>query len=247
MDSPVSTADSARMREFWDSRARENAMWFIHSQLDYNATDAEEFWRSGEDNLERTLGPFGITWRGDERVLEIGCGMGRITKAIAARAGSVVGVDISPEMIERGRAALADVPNVTLQVGSGTDLAEFDSNSVDACYSFIVFQHIPDAAITCGYVREIGRVLEPGGWTVFQVSERPEIHRRGYWLTRVPLRQRLRRMLGRAPRGTMDASWLGSSVPRADLLAALHAGGMELVASIGDGTQFCLVHARKKG
>ncbi len=241
------SGEQARMRDFWDARARENALWYIHSQLDYNAPDSDEFWRSGEDNLERTLAPFGIVLRGDERVLEIGCGMGRITRALAARARDVVGVDVSPEMIERGRTALAELANVTLQVGSGTDLAGIDRNSCDACYSFIVFQHIPDPAITCGYIREIGRVLRPGGWTVFQVSDRPEIHRRAYWRLRVPLRERLRRLAGRAPRGCTDAPWLGSAVPREDLLAALAAGGMRLESTVGDGTQFCLVHARKEG
>jgi SAM-dependent methyltransferase len=236
----------SEMREFWDARARENALWYIHSQLDYNEPDSAEFWRSGEDNLDRTLGPFGIALRGDERVLEIGCGMGRITRALAGRAASVVGVDVSPEMVERGSAALRDVPNLSLEVGNGTDLAGFDSNSFDACYSFIVFQHIPDPAITCGYIREIGRILRPGGWTVFQVSDRPEIHRRSYWRLRIPLRERLRRLRGRAPRGCMDAPWLGSAVPRADLLAALADGGMRLESTVGDGTQFCLVFARKE-
>lgn len=238
---------SEEMRSFWDARAAENAMWYIHSQLDFSHPDVHEFWRSGEHNLDATLQPFGLRFRGDERVLEIGCGIGRMTRALAARAAEVVGVDVSEEMVRRGREALADVANVRLQVGTGTDLAGLDDAAFDVCYSFIVFQHIPEPAITCSYVAEIGRVLRPGGWTLFQVSDRPEMHRSRFWLTRTPLRERLRRLRGRGPQGCTDAAWLGSAVPRTDLCAALARGGLVLDRTTGDGTQFCLVLARKPG
>ena len=48
--------------------------------------------------------------------------------------------------------------------------------SVDGCFSHVVFQHIPDPPITLNYVREMGRVLRPGGWALFQVSNDPTIH-----------------------------------------------------------------------
>ena len=233
----------AAMRSFWDDKARENAMYFIHSDLDYQHPDAAAFWASGEDNLDRTLRPFGVGIGPSDDVVEIGCGIGRITRPIAARARHVVGVDISAEMIERGREALADVDNVELVVGTGGDLAGLADQSADAVYSFIVFQHIPDPAVTCAYIRDIGRVLRPGGWTVFQVSDQPEIHHRH------PddrgLRAALARTRGRRPKGRDAPAWLGSAVPRADLLAALGAGGLVLEDTVGDGTQYCMVHATK--
>ena len=232
-----------RMRRYWDERARENAMYYIHSELDFDHTDETEFWASGAENLERTLSPFGRAIGPDDRVLEIGCGIGRMTRAIAARAGSVVGLDVSAEMVARGRRNLAGLGNVELLVGSGRDLGVVADASVDVVYSFIVFQHIPDPEVTCGYVREIGRVLRPGGWTVFQVSQRPEIHRRESWKADDGPRARLRRWTGRAPR-TLEPEWLGSAVDPADLRRALADGGLLLEASVGEGTQFCLVHAR---
>lgn len=238
---------SEEMRSFWDARAAENAMWYIHSQLDFAHPDAQEFWRSGEHNLDATLQPFGLAFRGDERVLEIGCGIGRMTRALAARAAEVVGVDVSEEMVRRGREALADCPNVRLELGTGRDLAGLADASFDVCYSFIVFQHIPDPAITCDYITEIGRVLRPGGWTLFQVSDRPEMHSQRFWRSRTPLLRRLRRPRGGGPQGCLDASWLGSAVRRADLLAALARGGLVLDRTTGDGTQFCFVLARKPG
>src|SRR6266571_2356757 len=246
MDSERHSAESAaattHMRRFWDAKARENPMWFIHSNLSYSHPDDTEFWRSGEDNLDATLAPFGVAFSGTEDVLEVGCGIGRITRALGRRAASVTGVDVSAEMVEQGRAALADTANIDLIVGNGVDLTQFGPESFDAVYSFIVFQHIPDPRVTCHYVREIGRVLRPGGWTVFQVSEKPEIHRSETWDSLETVSLRIKRRLRRAPRGLGDPAWLGSAVPRPDLLRALDDGGLVLEHAVGDGTQFCLVH-----
>ncbi|MBV9254189.1 MAG: methyltransferase domain-containing protein [Actinobacteria bacterium] len=240
-------ATGEAMGAYWDSKARENAMFFIHSCLDFNHPDEAEFWESGAEALDLSLAPFGVRISPDDRVLEIGCGIGRITKAIAARARSVVGLDVSPEMVARAERALGGVANARFVVGSGTDLAALDDDAFDACYSFIVFQHIPDPAITCRYVTDMGRVLRPGGWAVFQVSERPEQHQAAWYGEEARLPTRVRRALGRAPRGCLEPQWLGSAVRRADLVDAIEQGGLELVATSGDGTQFCMVHVRRPG
>jgi SAM-dependent methyltransferase/glycosyltransferase involved in cell wall biosynthesis len=242
----VEDASTEAMRAYWDRKADENAMWFIHSQLDYQNPDATEFWRSGADNLDRTLEPFDVAFTGSERVLEIGCGIGRITRALAARAGDVVGVDVADGMIAQAREQLADVANAQFVVGNGRDLSQFADASFDVVYSFIVFQHIPDPEVTYSYMREIGRVLRPGGWTVFQVSEKPEIHTAAGHPGDRALKVRLRRLLGRAPTGTYAPQWLGSSVDRPRLVEALAAGGLAIERTVGDGSQFCLVHARRR-
>ena len=231
------------MRGFWNARARENAMWFIHSVLDFEHTDETEFWASGEDNLDRTLAVFGLTIEANDDVVEIGCGIGRITRAIARRARHVTGVDVSDEMVERGRRALADLDNVELLVGNGRDLHGIADASADVVYSFIVFQHIPDPSVTCGYVAEIGRVLRRGGWALFQISDLPTIHDRHAHPDDGRVTNKVKRLLGRAPRGVDRPQWLGSAVPRADLLRALADGGLELAGVEGEGTQFCFVHA----
>jgi SAM-dependent methyltransferase len=233
------------MRAVWDAKARENAMFFIHSTLDYAHTDEEEFWASGPENLDRTLAPFDRAILATDRVIEIGCGIGRMTKAIAGRAAHVLGVDVSAEMVDRARQALADVPNVDFMVGNGVDLSGVEDASTDVAYSFIVFQHIPDPRVTCRYIEDIGRVLRPGGWAVFQVSEQPEIHQRESWESAESFSDRVNKLLGRQPRGCLEAQWLGSAVRREDLLAALARGGLVLDATFGDGTQYCMVSAHR--
>ncbi|HAM00782.1 MAG TPA: hypothetical protein DCQ30_00915 [Acidimicrobiaceae bacterium] len=237
--------DLARMRRYWDKKARENAMYYIQSELDYAHVDRNEFWASGDDSLARTLSPFDLSVQPTDEVVDIGCGIGRTTRALATKARHVIGVDVSLEMVERGRKELADLGNVELLLGNGRDLSGIGDASVDVVYSFIVFQHIPDPAITCEYIQEIGRVLRPGGWTVFQVSELPEIHHREMWRGSESVRTRAMRLLGRAPRGTLAPEWLGSALSHDQLVGALDDAGLVLAASVGEGSQFCLVHARR--
>src|SRR5436853_527398 len=88
--------------------------------------------------------------------------------------------------------------------GDGTSLAPVADGAASACFSFVVFQHLPDAAITLGYVREMGRVLRPGGWSAFQISNDPSVHkRRG-----VDVKRALKSLVGRAPKGQSHPAWL---------------------------------------
>ena len=238
-------ASSDAMRDFWDKRARENALWYICSNLDYAQPDSERFWASGEEDLDRILPQFEIHLDGSQQVVEIGCGTGRLTRALARRTRMVVGIDVSAEMVERARKALAAVPNAEVVLGNGRDLSDFKDASFDFGFSFIVFQHIPDPAITATYIAEIGRVLRQGGSTVFQISQRTEYHERAFWQTRHGLWDRFKWLVHVGPRGCLSAPWLGSSLTTAELEAALSKGGLRLEKLVDAGTQFCLVHASK--
>ena len=176
--------------------AREDAYYFVDDRLDYRHPDIERFWAEGEVDLDRVLESVGARIEPSDAVVEIGCGLGRLTRAIAARARSVTGIDVSEEMLTRARQLNAGVENVAWVHGNGTDLAGIDDASADACVSHVVFQHIPDPNVTLGYVREIGRVLRPGGWAAFQISNDASVHRR-----RRGVGARLRSIVGRAPRG----------------------------------------------
>jgi trans-aconitate 2-methyltransferase len=101
--------------------------------------------------------------RGDETVLDAGCGSGRVTALLVERLprGHVTGVDSSPEMADYARAALGD--RATILAGDLTEL-ELDS-PVDAVFSNAVFHWIPD------HDRLFARLfaaLKPGGRLVAQ-------------------------------------------------------------------------------
>ena len=176
--------------------------------------------------------------------MEIGCGIGRLTRVVARRAATVRALDVSPRMLELARKHGAELENVEWLLGDGTSLDGIADASADAVVSHVVFQHIPDPAVTLGYVREIGRVLRPEGWAAFQVSNDPAIHRRR--TGREGLRIRLAALLGRGPRGQADPAWLGSAVDLDKLRLAAADGGMEVERTSGEGTQLCFVLTRRR-
>jgi ubiquinone/menaquinone biosynthesis C-methylase UbiE len=179
-----------------------------------------------------------------DTVLDIGCGVGRLTRVIAARARRAYGIDVSEEMIARASRHHAELENVEWFVGDGVTLQPIADGSVDACVSHVVFQHIPDPQVTLGYVREMGRVLRPGGWAAFQLSNDSSVHR-----PRNGPRALLRKVaswIGRRPRGQDDPAWLGSAVDLDALRSVAESSGLELERVVGEGTQFCGVRLRRR-
>ncbi len=165
-----------RMRREWDERARLNAKFYVATGKE-EWTD-EEFFRSGESHVREQIlnDMINICQEkdpADMRVLEIGCGVGRVTRALARIFGRVEGVDVSGEMIARAREALADCPNVQVQQNNGVDLAMLGDAAFDFAFSCIVFQHIPSRVVIESYVREVARVLKPGRLFKFQVQGVP--------------------------------------------------------------------------
>src|SRR2546423_5314593 len=103
-----------KMRHDWDERAKENARYYVATGKS-EWTD-EEFFRSGEQTVsEEILTDMINICQGKDpkqmRVLEIGCGAGRITRALAGLFGEVHAVDVSGEMVGKARTALAERPN----------------------------------------------------------------------------------------------------------------------------------------
>jgi SAM-dependent methyltransferase len=144
-------------------------------------------------------------------------------------------------MLRQGRELNEHLDTVEWVHGDGTTLQPVPDGAASVCFSFVVYQHVPDPAITLGYVRDMGRVLRPGGWSAFQISNDPSVHR-----PRKPsLGTRLKSALRRGPRGQSHPAWLGSAVDLADLERTASQAGLAVERVEGAGTQFCLVLLRK--
>jgi SAM-dependent methyltransferase len=232
---------SGNAKSFWDARAREDAFYFVDNRLEYGSADEQEFWAGGERDLDTMLGALDVALEPSDEAVEIGCGVGRLTRVIAARAARVTALDVSPEMIALARRHNGHLENVTWVEGDGTSLAGIADASATACVSHVVFQHIPDPRVTYGYVREMGRVLRPGGWSAFQVSNDPAVHRQA-----PPLVRSVKALVGRSPRGTRHRNWRGSAVDLGELRSAAADGGLDLERVWGEGSQFCLVLLRRR-
>jgi SAM-dependent methyltransferase len=236
------SSPSERMRRFWDERAREDAFYFVDNRIRYKDPDAAElFWELGRRDLDELLGSLDVELCADAVVVEIGCGVGRLTRVIAARAAHVKALDVSDQMLAIARRENDALENVDWILGDGVSLAGVADSSADTVVSHVVFQHIPEPAITLGYVREIGRVLRPGGIAAVQMSNNPDVH---HW--EFTWRDRVRQRLGRAPRGQGDAAWIGSAVDLADLRAAAADAGLEIEKLVNEGTQYMLVRMRRR-
>ena len=207
------------MRRDWDRRAKRDALHFVNnSQSDW---DEDAFFATGQQNLrEQVLNDMQNICRGRDpetmKVLEIGCGVGRMTRALASVFGEVHGVDISDEMIRKARDYLHDVPNAHVYRNSGTDLRVLGSREFDFAYSFIVFQHIPSLAVIDRYVGEVARLLRRGSLFKFQVQ--------GYQ--------------GAGAGRLGHDTWLGASVSEEEAAAMARRHGFVLEESAGAGTQY---------
>ena len=173
MAQPDLTAQLEKMQRDWDERARQNARFFVNTERQ-DWTDAE-FFQSGERTVaEEILTDMINICQGKNpkqmTVLEIGCGAGRVTRALAQVFGQVYGIDISGEMVRQAKAALADVRNVHLFQNNGQDLSVLGKVRFDFAFSSIVFQHIPSRDIIETYVRDVYRMLRRGRLFKFQVQ-----------------------------------------------------------------------------
>src|SRR5215469_12573811 len=138
---PPSPSVLERMRREWDERARENARHFVATaRTDW--TDADYF-ESGRENVRREiLTDMGNICLGKDpkqmTVIEIGCGSGRITRALAEVFGQVYAVDISAEMIRKARETLRGFPNAHVFQNNGSDLGVLGDIQADFAFSYIV-------------------------------------------------------------------------------------------------------------
>lgn len=163
-----------KMQADWDARAKENARFYVATGKE-QWTD-EEFFASGERTVaEEILTDMTNICQGrnpkEMRVLEIGCGAGRVTRALAGLFGEVHAVDVSGEMVAQARLALRDRPNAYIYRNNGMDLTVVpDTAPFDFAFSGIVFQHIPSREVIENYIREVHRLLRPGALFKFQVQ-----------------------------------------------------------------------------
>jgi len=205
-----------RMRDDWDSRALSTPRYFIASGDQANTE--ESFFLSGESNIrDHIQSDLENICQGRDagsmRIVEIGCGAGRLTKALAAIFGEVHAIDVSPEMIRLAGERVGALPTVRLYVNNGSDLSALPSSSFHFAFSFLVFQHIPEQTIIERYFREVHRVLVPGALFKFQVN-------------------------GEAVPGAAPGTWFGVSFSESELRALALRYGFEARYLEGVETQY---------
>jgi SAM-dependent methyltransferase len=126
----------------------------------------DSFARSPAMSAAETLGSVTAMVPTDDeaRWLETACGPAIVGRAIAARVGSVHGIDLTPAMVEKAgaEAAAAGVGNIDFSLGDATGL-KFEEASFDGAVNRFSLHHIP---VPRRVLEEMARVVRPGGWVV---------------------------------------------------------------------------------
>ena len=160
-----------KQKETWNELAVKDAKYYIYSEK--GVTDCS-FRISGEkdyqkhiynDSIIRSFVPdFSIC-----NILEIGCGIGRMTELLASDFKSVFAIDVSGKMIERAKTRMQRFNNVNLFETDGNSFAVIDSGSIDLAFSYLVFQHISVRESIENNFREVNRSLKNGGLFKVQI------------------------------------------------------------------------------
>ena len=158
------------MKTDWDVRAEENAHKAIACD---DAQNEVAFRESGERDVKLVLEGVSDILEGRQSVLEIGCGTGRLLEQLTRYFEQVFGVDVSGEMVRRGRERLAHLSQVHFVEIDGLGKLPFDDASFDFCFSYITFHHIPMKSVVRSYINESHRVLKAGGLARWHFFGRP--------------------------------------------------------------------------
>jgi SAM-dependent methyltransferase len=193
-------------KSFWNKAAEENPYWYVSSYGPYVADrDLADFWDSGRviwNDIKRVIG---YTPKPDHAVVEIGCGVGRLTRVIAPEVGCVIALDVSEKML--AIAKQVNIPNAEFREVEGFSLPAIPDNSADLALAYCVFQHLPSQTALKSYLVAMCRVVKPEGMIAFTLVARdwtvwllPALRAKAY------LREHL---LGSGPKGVYRKEWVG--------------------------------------
>jgi SAM-dependent methyltransferase len=163
-----------RLKSTWENLGKADPLWAVLTDPErrHGGWQVDEFLATGAAPIARVkalLDEAGLSL--GDRVLDFGCGAGRLTNALAAHVKEVVGVDIAQSMIDEAHRINQHPDRIDFVAYDGHRLP-FADESFDAVVSLISIQHSPPAVQLASLV-ELQRVVRPGGVLVCQIPYRP--------------------------------------------------------------------------
>lgn len=175
MDLAPGDRDLEWLASDWDELAEMDPLWAVLSEGDFRGGrwDPREFYATGEREVAYVLDRSSALGRPSARVraLDFGCGVGRLTRALADHFDEVTGVDISPRMVELA-ARPDESAGLSFIVNQRPDLSIFRDATFDFVMTGRVLQHLPTTSLARGYIAEMIRVTRPDGLLYFQLPHR---------------------------------------------------------------------------
>lgn len=223
-------ASLAHVQQTYERFGRDDPMYAVLSErrFRHNRWDRAEFFGTGRTEIAEALAyvqRLGLMPRRG-RVLDFGCGVGRLSQALAEHFQQVVGVDIAQSMVDRARSWNMHGDRVEYRVNARDDLRLFPDESFDFIYSNITLQHIPPEA-SARYIAEFVRLLRPDGVALFQVPSGPSLQTSAWGRMLYRIRRHHLRRLFKAVRGRHPVEI--HYVPREEVLRLVMESGGNLV------------------
>lgn len=217
-------------KKHWDRFARTDPLWAVLTDETRkgNRWQLDEFFQTGVETVEASLRDVRahLPALRTGTALDFGCGVGRLSQALARHFDRVTGVDISAEMLAHARRHDRHPGRVEYVLNTEASLAQFATGRFDFVCSLITLQHIAPVYIRT-YIAELVRVAAPGGAILFQLPAlRP---RRPFTLRPDILFKRLVRDLYRpfGPEPHMEMH----AIPRVEVEAILTRAGARVLES----------------
>ena len=163
------------LQRHWDAFGRHDPMWAILTDPARKGGrwTADEFFATGVAEIGGVMADaraLGLPAQ-RRRALDFGCGLGRLTQALAAHADHALGLDVAPSMIDQARVFNRYGARVEYRVQAAPPFDAIPDRSVDLVYTSRVLQHIAPE-YSRRYISELARVLAPGGVLSFDVPSR---------------------------------------------------------------------------
>jgi SAM-dependent methyltransferase len=160
-----------RLRRQWESHARLNAHAAILTpSAEQPEWDEAAFLETGRRHVAGLMNEADrlVPHRQRRRALDFGCGIGRLTVALADYYDEVLGVDIAQSMVEQARQRNPAPDRIRYEHNANPDLLKFPTGCFDLVCSWIVLQHTPPSVMRA-YIAEFVRLVAPGGLVMFQL------------------------------------------------------------------------------
>lgn len=171
----VSLRALQRVSRQWTTLGKEDPLWAILSRPDKKGRrwDHHTFFQTGALEVERIIRTAeGLRPLRFQRALDFGCGVGRLTQALATRFNTVVGVDVSDSMIQMAL-RLNQYPRKCEYLHNlAPDLGLLADRSFDLVYSSKTLQHLTPS-LARRYIQDFFRIARPNAHVVFQIPSRP--------------------------------------------------------------------------
>jgi ubiquinone/menaquinone biosynthesis C-methylase UbiE len=216
----------------WEKLAERDAFWAVltRGEKPGQAWDEAEFFRTGEEDVRAHLAWAATLGKIDTQgeALDFGCGLGRLTQALAGHFRRVTGVDISENMLALARRHNRRGDSVDYRHNTEPHLRLFADDRFAFVYSLITLQHMAPRYARA-YLAEFVRITRPGGLILFQMPAARCNPKRPFTLWPDTLLRRavrdLRRLFSSEPKMEMHA------ITTAEVSALLHAHGAEILAT----------------